>query len=234
MRMRSDACVGRTPMSHPHVPAKAGTQSPRRDFWIPACAGMSGKDGSDAADAVRADFDPRRDVEEPRRRGTDASVFRHQGFCHRLAPDECRPLRGGRRRARDHGVHQGRAARLRHGRRYWAVGRRVHPRAEALRRFHPDAQCGARDSAWAFRPQGAPLPALGGRRAAATLARDRRLGGLGARLVERTRRRPRPIRCRARSPAPKFQMSSSTGARRRGARMRPATRCSISTARMAT
>ena len=62
------------------------------------------------------------------------------------------------------------------------------PGTEALRRFHPGAQCGAGHSTRAFRAQGAALPALGGRRAAEALARDRRLGRVGARLRERAQR----------------------------------------------
>ena len=72
------------------------------------------------------------------------------------------------------------------------------PGPQALRRLHPPAQCGARHPARPFRPQGAALPAVGGRRAAQALARDRRLGRVGAGLVERASMRRRPIRRRAR------------------------------------
>ena len=50
------------------------------------------------------------------------------------------------------------------------------PGLEALRRIHPPAQFRARHPARPFRPQGAALPAVGGRRAAEAVARDRRLG----------------------------------------------------------
>ena len=59
------------------------------------------------------------------------------------------------------------------------------PGPEALRRFHPPAQRGARHPARPFGPQGAALPAVGGRRAAQAVARDRRLGRVGAGVVER-------------------------------------------------
>ena len=136
-------------------------------------------------DAVRTDFHSRRDLEKPRRGRADASVFGREGLRDRLAPDECRALCGGRRGPRVHGVDQGRAARLRHDRRPRPVGRRVHSGPEALRRLHPAAQRGARHPARPFGAQGAALPPVGGRRAAQALARDRRLGRLGACLIER-------------------------------------------------
>ena len=127
----------------------------------------------------------RRDPQEPRRGGADAPVFGGKGLRHRLAPDECRPLCRRRRRAGDHGIDQGRAPRLRHGGRSRPVGRRLRARPQALRRLHPPAQFRARHPARPFRPQGAALPALGGRRAAQAVARDRRLGSVGAGLLER-------------------------------------------------
>ena len=135
--------------------------------------------------AVHADPAARRHAEEPRRHRADASVFGGQGLCHRLAPDECRQVRGRRRGAGDHGVDQGRAARLRHRRRPRHLEGRFHPGPETLRRVHPQPWRGARHPARPFRAQGAPLPAVGGRSAAQAVARDRRLGGLGAGGAER-------------------------------------------------
>ena len=59
------------------------------------------------------------------------------------------------------------------------------PGPEALRRFHPEPQRGARHPARPFGAQGAALPPVGGRRAAQAIAGDRRLGRLGACLIER-------------------------------------------------
>ena len=148
-------------------------------------AGLYERIGHGAAVAVRTDFHPRRDPQEPRRGGADAPVFGGQGLRHRLAPDECRPLCRRRGRAGDHGIDQGRAPRLRHGGRSRHLGRRLRARPQALRRLHPPAQFGARHPARPFRPQGAALPAVGGRRAADTVARGRRLGAMGACVVER-------------------------------------------------
>ena len=61
------------------------------------------------------------------------------------------------------------------------------PGPAALRRVHPPARRGAGHPARPFRPQGAPLPPVGRRRAADAVAGDRRLGSLGAGRAERAR-----------------------------------------------
>ena len=152
------------------------------------------------AAAVHADPDPRRHPEEPRRGRADAPVFRRcKGFPTDWHLMNAGRYRRRRRRAGDRGVDQGRAARLRHGRRPRPVGRRLHPACKRIVRLHP-----ASTTAWPgiqlghsgrkarrFRPWegGAPLTRDG---------RDRRLGCLGAGRAERDRRRPpRPGAARA-------------------------------------
>ena len=71
-----------------------------------------------------------RRVEEPHRGAADAPIFRDQGLSDRLASDECGKIRGRRRGACDRRVHQGGAARLRHGRRSRHLGRQVRRAAE--------------------------------------------------------------------------------------------------------
>jgi 2,4-dienoyl-CoA reductase-like NADH-dependent reductase (Old Yellow Enzyme family) len=49
---------------------------------------------------------PRRRTAQPHRGAADASIFRDQGISDRLASDECRKIRGGRRGARGRRVHK--------------------------------------------------------------------------------------------------------------------------------
>ena len=108
------------------------------------------------------------------------------------------------------------------------------PGPQALRRLHPPAQFRAGHPARPFRPQGAALPAVGGRRAAASVAGDRDWDGwelVSSSGINSPDTDPTP-RALTRDGDPGGR--SSAGARRRGARTRRASTCSISTWRTAT
>ena len=210
------------------VPGRPRRGSMRRDSPETAANGCR---STAAVHALRL---ARRVDQEPRGGGAHAPVRGGTRLRHRLAPDERRPLRRGRRRPRHHGIDQGGAARLRHDGRPRPVGRRLHPRPRPLRRLHPRARRGARHPARPFRAQGAAAPPLGRRRPARAHAGDRGLGRMGAGGAERPRRARSRTRCRAPCRATRSRRWWSASARPRAAPTRRASTCSRSTARTAT